>query len=108
MPQALGFLIDFASNNAAFRCQELHTKGVILNRPTAFSTGDLESSMRRGATGSAYHLARKNFSKQGADDWNVWCGGDCQGVNDRKPLAAHGLGVALGSRSIRCSTAWNR
>ena len=47
------------------------TKGVILNRPTAFTTNDLES------------LKLQNFSHEGADDWNVWCGGDCQGINSR-------------------------
>lgn len=36
------------------------TKGVILNRPTAFSTSDLESS-----------LQLPDFSPEGTDDWNV-------------------------------------
>jgi len=46
------------------------TRGVILNRPTAYSTSDLEDSV-------------PNFTKEGIDDWNVWCGGDCQGINER-------------------------
>ena len=48
------------------------TKGVILNRPTAYSTLDLENSLKI-----------ENFSHEGVDDWNVWCGGDCQGINSR-------------------------
>lgn len=48
------------------------TKGVILNRPTAYSTLDLETSFKF-----------ENFSHEGVDDWNVWCGGDCQGINSR-------------------------
>ncbi|CAJ1345371.1 unnamed protein product [Effrenium voratum] len=46
------------------------TMGVILNRPTALSTNDIESEAALG------------FSQE-MDDWNVWCGGDCQGINDR-------------------------
>ncbi|CAE7366309.1 unnamed protein product [Symbiodinium natans] len=49
------------------------TKGVILNRPTAFSTVDVETKFKNLV----------NFSHEGADDWNVWCGGDCQGINER-------------------------
>lgn len=48
------------------------TKGVILNRPTAYRTLDLETSLKFD-----------NFSHEGVDDWNVWCGGDCQGINSR-------------------------
>lgn len=61
------FLVQHGSGYEGF------TKGVILNRPTAFSTTDLEST-----------LNLQNFSHQGVDDWNVWCGGDCQGINDRR------------------------
>eukprot|EP00929_Paragymnodinium_shiwhaense_P042453 TRINITY_DN21966_c0_g2_i1.p1 TRINITY_DN21966_c0_g2~~TRINITY_DN21966_c0_g2_i1.p1 ORF type:complete len:604 (-),score=151.20 TRINITY_DN21966_c0_g2_i1:203-2014(-) len=44
------------------------TKGIILNRPTAFSSSDLDDV----------------FGKDVPDeDWNVWFGGDCQGINSR-------------------------
>lgn len=61
------------------------TRGVILNRPTAFSASDLEE------------LAVQKFTREGVDDWNVWCGGDCAGVNARGDAEApvfslmHGL-----------------
>lgn len=45
---------------------ERFTQGVILNRPTAFSTHDLVS-LPEGVLKQA--------------DWNVWCGGDCEGFN---------------------------
>lgn len=50
--------------------QDHFTRGVILNRPTALNTHDLDCVV-------------EDFAKEGIDDWNVWCGGDCQGVNDR-------------------------
>eukprot|EP00439_Symbiodinium_sp_Y106_P080136 s200_g18.t3 len=69
------------------------TKGVILNRPTAFSTADVETQFKNLV----------NFSHEGADDWNVWCGGDCQGINEREDIppeysVLHGL-KSLADRS---------
>lgn len=54
------------------------TRGVILNRPTAFTTGDL----RDFALSPELELPQEFLN--GTDRWNVWCGGDCQGLNSRK------------------------
>jgi len=43
---------------------ERFTRGVILNRPTAFNTSQVVNSVPVN------------------DPWNVWCGGDCEGVRD--------------------------
>ncbi|CAK0813843.1 unnamed protein product, partial [Prorocentrum cordatum] len=48
----------------------IFTTGIILNRPTALSMRDLP---RASGAGEAI---------DGIDDWNVWFGGDCQGLND--------------------------
>ena len=70
------FWVDAGLGHAARLCcpepWSDFTKGVILNRPTAYSTLDLETSLKFD-----------NFSHEGVDDWNVWCGGDCQGINSR-------------------------
>eukprot|EP00933_Yihiella_yeosuensis_P030740 TRINITY_DN24330_c0_g1_i1.p1 TRINITY_DN24330_c0_g1~~TRINITY_DN24330_c0_g1_i1.p1 ORF type:complete len:579 (+),score=91.74 TRINITY_DN24330_c0_g1_i1:20-1756(+) len=50
------------------------TRGVILNRPTAFNTTDLDFSEREDV-----NVKLSNAS----DAWPVWCGGDCQGFNSR-------------------------
>lgn len=50
---------------------ETFTRGVILNRPTAFNNvdiADITTGFPAGFLG-------------GADKWNVWCGGDCEGLN---------------------------
>jgi len=65
------------------------TKGVILNRPTAFSTSDLESS-----------LQLPDFSPEGTDDWNVWCGGDCQGINSHGSSAPPEYSVLHGLENL--------
>lgn len=49
------------------------TRGVILNRPTAFSAGNLGSVLRPGRLG--------DFPATDDNSWNVWCGGDCEGIN---------------------------
>lgn len=49
------------------RHDEGFTQGVILNRPTAFRAHDMPTFP-------------KTFS---GGDWNVWCGGDCDGFNSR-------------------------
>ena len=66
------------------------TKGVILNRPTAFSTNDVETTFKN----------LKNFSHEGADDWNVWCGGDCQGINERSGDIPPEYSVLHGLKSL--------
>lgn len=73
--------------------QDHFTKGVILNRPTAFSTHDLDAAV-------------EDFMEEGVDDWNVWCGGDCQGINDRGTRHAveysvlHGLDHLAGESQV--------
>lgn len=73
--------------------QDHFTKGVILNRPTAFSTHDLDAAV-------------EDFVEEGVDDWNVWCGGDCQGINDRGTQQAveysvlHGLEHLAGESQV--------
>jgi len=66
------------------------TKGVILNRPTAFSTTDVETTFK----------TLENFSHEGADDWNVWCGGDCQGINERGDRIPPEYSVLHGLKSL--------
>ena len=61
---------------------------MILNRPTAYSTLDLETSLKFD-----------NFSHEGVDDWNVWCGGDCQGINSRGRIPPE-PGAELGTGRI--------
>lgn len=51
------------------------TRGVILNRPTAFNTGDLVEE--------AMVPVPLEFILNRSDTWNVWCGGDCQGLNTK-------------------------
>lgn len=60
----------------------LFTKGIILNRPTAFNTVDLE--IFSGRSGLSKDLLKST------DQWNVWCGGDCQGINI-SPDDPHGI-----------------
>lgn len=51
--------------------------GVILNRPTAFRSGDLHLPW----TDSLPDRLLKLFGMDGhADTWNIWFGGDCQGI----------------------------
>ena len=66
------------------------TKGVIINRPTAFSTADVETTFK----------TLRNFSHEGANDWNVWCGGDCQGINERSGRIPPEYSVLHGLKSL--------
>lgn len=63
---------------------ENFTRGVILNRPTAFSTSDL-----RGSIG--FSMDASEGAPDTADGWNVWCGGDCQGLNARQDVFSGGV-----------------
>mmetsp|Transcript_99593 Transcript_99593/g.260171 ORF Transcript_99593/g.260171 Transcript_99593/m.260171 type:complete len:608 (-) Transcript_99593:20-1843(-) len=68
------FIVDHSPN---------FTKGVILNRPTAFSTGDLRDTLQ---ISDADPLLNSS-----TDAWNVWCGGDCQGLNSRRTIFDGGV-----------------
>lgn len=63
--------------------------GLILNRPTAFSAGDLDLPYEDPFPD---RLLKFVGLPTGSDAWNVWFGGDC-----------HGLGASSGQEEMVCS-----
>jgi len=62
------------------------TRGIILNRPTAFDTSDLQPVISKSEALENLVSSDQDQELAGATPpdkgkWNVWCGGDCQGFN---------------------------